>query len=72
MSQYYVPTEKWNVQFELDGEWITIATCRTFDIACRVAEKERSAMKAAHETAVIREGDPEILRRKTCEQFQLT
>jgi hypothetical protein len=25
----------------------------------------------ARETSVIREGDPESLRRKTCEQFQL-
>ena len=64
-------TTKYLVQFELDGQWITCATRKTFDAAKAKAKAERKAMNGARETAVIREGDPEILRRKTCEQFQL-
>ena len=59
------------IQFELDGAWITCATRKTYAAAKAKAKAERKAMNGAHETAIIREGDPEILRRKTCEQFQL-
>lgn len=59
------------IQFELDGQWITCATSKTFDAAKAKAKAERKAMNGARETSVIREGDPECLRRKTCEQFEL-
>lgn len=59
------------IQFELDGQWITCATRKTFDAAKTKAKAERKAMNGARETSVIREGDPEILRRKTCEGFDL-
>ena len=62
---------KYLIQFELEGQWITCATRKTFDAAKAKARAERKAMRGAHETSVIREGDPEILRYKTCEQFQL-
>ena len=62
---------KYLIQFDLDGQWITIATRKSFDAAKAKAQAERKAMRGARETSVIREGDPEILRRKTCEQFQL-
>jgi hypothetical protein len=64
-------TTRYLIQYELDGQWITIATRKTFDAAKAKAKAERKAMNGAHETSVIREGDPEILRRKNCEQFQL-
>jgi hypothetical protein len=64
-------TTRYLIQYELDGQWITCATRKTFDAAQVKAKAERKAMHGAHETSVIREGDPEILRRKTCEQFQL-
>ena len=59
------------IQMELDGAWVTIATRGNFDAACKKAKAEQRAMRNAHETSVIREGDPEILRYLTCEQFQL-
>jgi hypothetical protein len=62
---------KYLIQYHLDGQWVTCATRKTFDAAKAKAKAERKAMSGAHETSVIREGDPEILRRKTCEQFQL-
>jgi hypothetical protein len=62
---------KYLIQFELDGQWITCATRKTLKAAKAKAKAERRAMNYAHETSVIVEGDPEILRRKTCEQFQL-
>ena len=64
-------TMKYLIQYELDGQWITCATRKTFDAAKAKAKAERKAMNGAHETSVIREGDPECLRRQTCEQFQL-
>jgi hypothetical protein len=64
-------TTRYLIQYELDGQWITCATRKTFDAAKAKAKAERKAMNGARETSVIREGDPEILRRKTCEQFQL-
>jgi hypothetical protein len=64
-------TTRYLIQYELDGQWITCATRKTFDAAKAKAKVERKAMNGAHETSVIREGDPECLRRKTCEQFQL-
>ena len=59
------------IQYELDGQWITCATRKSFKAATAKAKAERKAMHGARETSVIREGDPECLRRKTCEQFQL-
>jgi hypothetical protein len=59
------------IQYELDGQWITIATRNTFNAAKSKAKAERKAMNGARETSVIREGDPECLRRKCCEQFEL-
>jgi len=64
-------TTRYLIQYELDGQWITCATSKNFDSAKAKAKAEHRAMRGVHETAVIREGDPEILRRKTCEQFQL-
>ena len=62
---------KYLIQYELDGQWITIATRKTFDAAKAKAKAEHKAMSGAHETSVIRDGDPEIIRRKTCDKFQL-
>jgi hypothetical protein len=59
------------IQYELDGQWITIATRKNFYAAAAKAKAERKAMNGAHETAIIREGDPESMRRKTCENFEL-
>jgi len=59
------------IEYELDGQWVTCATRKTFDAAKAKAKAEYKAMNGAHETSVIREGDPEILRRKTCDQFHL-
>ena len=59
------------IKYELDGEWITCAIRKTFDSAKAKAKAELRAMNYARETSIIREGDPECLRRKTCEQFQL-
>jgi hypothetical protein len=64
-------TTRYLIQYELDGQWITCATRNTFDAAKTKAKAERKAMAGARETSVIRDGDPECLRRKTCEQFQL-
>jgi hypothetical protein len=64
-------TTRYLIQYELDGQWITCATRKTFDAAKAKAKDERKAMNGARETSVICEGDPEILRRKTCEQFEL-
>lgn len=64
-------TARYLIQFELDGQWITCATRKTFDAAVAKAKAERKAMNGARETSIICEGDPECLRRKTCEQFQL-
>lgn len=62
---------KYLIQYHLNGQWVTCATRKTFDAAKAKASAERRAMKGTFETSVILEGDPEILRRKTCEQFQL-
>jgi len=59
------------IQYELDGEWITCATRKTLNAAKAKAKAERKAMNGARETSVIGDGDPECLRRKTCEKFQL-
>jgi hypothetical protein len=59
------------IQFELDGQWHTIATRKSFDSAKAKAKSERRGMNGVHETSIIREGDPESLRRKTCDNFQL-
>lgn len=62
---------KYLIQFELDGAWVTCATRNTFNAAKAKAKAERKAMNGVYETSVIREGDPECLRYKTCENFQL-
>jgi hypothetical protein len=59
------------IQFELDGQWHTIATRKSFDSAKAKAKSERRGMNGVYETSIIREGDPESLRRKTCDNFQL-
>ena len=64
-------TTRYLIQFELDDQWITCATRNSFDAAKAKAKAERSAMNGARETSVIREGDPECLRRKCCEQFEI-
>lgn len=63
---------KYLIQYHLDGEWITCATRGNFNAAKAKARKERASMNGAHETSIIRDGDPETLRRKTCENFQLS
>ena len=62
---------KYLIQFELDNEWFTIASRSTFDVAKVKAKAERKAMNEAREVSVIREGDPECLRYKACDNFQL-
>lgn len=62
---------KYLIQYELEGQWITIRTARRFQTACAVARSEGRAMKWAHMTSVIREGDPEILRRLAEDNFEL-
>jgi hypothetical protein len=64
-------TTRYLIQYELDGQWITCAIRKTFYSAKAKAKSERKAMNGARETSVIRDGDPECLRRKACEQFQL-
>jgi len=63
--------KRYLIQFELDGQWFTIATRRSYYAAKAKAKAERKAMAGARETSIIRDGDPECLRRKTCEKFQL-
>ena len=64
-------TTRYLIQYELDEQWITCATRKTLKAAKAKAKAELRAMNYAHETSVIVEGDPECLRRKTCEQFEL-
>lgn len=53
------------------NHWVTIAKRGTFDAAKTKAKAERRAMNGAHETAILRENDPPILRRVTAENFNL-
>lgn len=62
---------KYLIQYELDGKWITCATRSTFASACSKARSEGRAMKWAHMTSIIREGDPELLRRTAEDNFEL-
>jgi len=62
---------KYLVQYELDGHWITIARRSGFRGACAKARSEGRAMKWAHHTSVIQDGDPEILRLCAENSFQL-
>lgn len=62
---------KWMVQFNLDGEWVTIARRSKFADAVRKARSEYRAMRGARMTAVILEDDPPLLRRQLCENFKL-
>lgn len=62
---------KWLVQFNLDGEWVTIARRSKFADAVRKARDEYRAMRRSHMTAVILEDDPPMLRRQLCENFKL-
>lgn len=65
-------SNRYLIQYELDGQWITCATRKTFNSAVSKARAEQKAMNGARETSIIREGDPECLRRKTCEQFKIS
>ena len=65
-------TQPYLVQYEIDGRWHTIRKCKSFDAACALARKEGRAMKWAHMTSIIREGDPELLRRTADNDFQLS
>jgi nucleoid DNA-binding protein len=57
-------TTKYLIQYELEqGQWITIGTSGSFDAACEKAKREGRLMKWAHMTSVIKDGDPECLRR---------
>lgn len=62
---------KYLIQYELEGQWITCATRSTFQSACAKARSEGRAMKWVYMTSVIREGDPEILRRMAEDNFDL-
>lgn len=59
------------IQYEIDGQWFTYARRSNFRAACSKARSERRAMKWAHMTSIIKEGDPEILRRTEEENFGL-
>ena len=59
------------VQYELDGVWHTIAKRSSFKAATAKALYEGRAMKWAHQTSVIREGDPEALRYRAEDGFTL-
>lgn len=63
---------KYLIQHELDGVWHTIAQRSDFRAACALARKEGRDMKWAHMTSVIRDGDPEILRRTSENNFALS
>ena len=63
--------DKYLIQYELDGEWHTCATRKNFDAAKAKARSEYRAMKGAHMTAILREGNPPILRRTFENNFQL-
>ena len=71
MTASTLRAKKYNVDFELDGQWVTIRSYNNFKAACKAAATERKAMQGARETSVILAGDPECLRRKTCEKFEL-
>jgi hypothetical protein len=62
---------KYLIQYELDGKWITCATRSTFAAACAKARSEGRSMKWAHMTSIIRDGDPELLRRTAEDNFEL-
>jgi hypothetical protein len=62
---------KYLVQYDLEGSWITIASRANFAAACSKARSEGRAMRWAHHTSVIRQGDPEILRRLAEDNFRL-
>lgn len=59
------------VQYSLAGKWITLAKRKSFDAAKAKARAELRAMKGARMTAVIRDGDPDILRRTAENNFGL-
>ena len=62
---------KYLVQYELDGQWFTCATRQKFNAARSKARSEGRAMKWQHMTSIIKEGDPEILRRRAEDNFSL-
>jgi hypothetical protein len=64
-------TTRYLIQYELDNQWITCATRKTFESAVAKAKAERKQMNGAHETSIIRDSDPELMRRKTCEGFEI-
>jgi hypothetical protein len=59
------------IQYELDGQWFTCARRKNFKDACAKARSEGRAMKWAHMTSIIKDGDPEILRRTAEDNFGL-
>lgn len=63
--------DKYLIQYEVDGNWYTCAKRGTFGSACAKARSEWRAMKAAHDVSVIRDKDPEILRRTMENNFKL-
>ena len=61
------------IQYELDGEWFTIARRSRIVDAKAKARAEYRAMKGAHMTAIIREDDLDapILRATFEDNFKL-
>jgi len=59
------------VQDVIDGQWFTCATRAKFQAACLKARSEGRAMKWARMTSIIKDGDPEILRRRAEDNFSL-
>ena len=63
--------ERYLIEYELDGAWHQCATRRTFAAAKSKARAEFRSMKSARMTAVIRKGDPALLRRTLENNFEL-
>jgi hypothetical protein len=59
------------IQYEIDGQWFTCARRKSFRAACTRARGEGRAMKWAHQTSIIKDGDPEILRRRAEDNFSI-
>lgn len=59
------------IQYEINGQWFTCARRQSFKAACSKARSEGRAMKWAHQTSIIKFGDPELLRRHAEDNFAL-
>ena len=59
------------IQYDLDGQWTTCATRGGFATAKAKARAEYRAMRAERDVSIIREGDPELLRRMMEDNFEL-